>query len=141
MKTLHFSIQINAPKEKVWNALWEDQNYRKWTAVFQEGSYAESDWQEGSKILFLGSNGDGMFSMIEKKTPHQQMTFKHLGELKNGVEERTDWGDARESYFLTEKDGGTELKVELDSVGEFESYFSETFPKALQVVKDIAENG
>lgn len=140
MKTLHFSININAPVEKVWNALWQDANYRKWTAVFHEGSYAESDWEEGSKILFLGPGGDGMFSMIEKKTPNKQMTFKHLGELKNGVKESKDWENARESYFLSEKDGGTELKVELDSVGEFEQYFSETFPKALQEVKNIAEN-
>ncbi|MBK7873074.1 MAG: SRPBCC domain-containing protein [Saprospiraceae bacterium] len=140
MKTLHFSININAPVEKVWNALWQDANYRKWTAVFHEGSYAESDWEEGSKILFLAPGGDGMFSMIEKKTPNKQMTFKHLGELKNGVKESKDWENARESYFLSEKDGGTELKVELDSVGEFEQYFSETFPKALQEVKNIAEN-
>lgn len=140
MKTLHFSININAPVEKVWNALWQDANYRKWTAVFHEGSYAESDWEEGSKILFLGPGGDGMFSMIEKKIPNKQMIFKHLGELKNGVEESKGWENARESYFLSEKDGGTELKVELDSVGEFEQYFSETFPKALQEVKNIAEN-
>ncbi|MDX1940967.1 MAG: SRPBCC domain-containing protein [Saprospiraceae bacterium] len=140
MKTLHFSTSINAPQEKVWNALWQDANYRKWTAVFHEGSYAESDWEEGSKILFLGPGGDGMFSMIEKKIPNKQMTFKHLGELKNGVEESKGWENARESYFLSEKDGGTELKVELDSVGEFEQYFSETFPKALQLVKEIAEH-
>lgn len=140
MKTLHFTININAPKEKVWNSLWEDANYRKWTAVFHEGSYAESDWEEGSKILFLGSNGDGMFSRIAKKMPNEQMVFEHLGEIKNGVEESTNWENARESYFLTEKDGGTELKVDLDSVGEFEQYFSDTFPKALQAIKEIAEN-
>lgn len=140
MKALHFSTSINAPKEKVWDALWQDENYRRWTAIFYEGSYAESDWNEGSKILFLGPNGDGMSSMIEKKIPNKQMTFKHLGELKNGIEESKDWVDARESYFLNEKDGGTELKVELDAVGEFEQYFRDTFPKALEAVKQIAEN-
>lgn len=140
MKILHFSINIHAPREKVWNALWQDDNYRRWTATFHEGSYAESDWDEGSKILFLGPNGDGMFSMIEKKIPNKQMTFKHLGELKNGVEESRNWENARESYFLTGRDGVTELRVELDTVEEFEQYFSETFPKALQAVKSIAEN-
>ncbi len=140
MKTLHFSTSINAPKEKVWQVLWEDQTYRQWTAVFHEGSHAVSDWNEGSKILFLGPDGSGMFSKIEKKIPNQQMTFLHLGEIKNGVEVSTDWENARESYFLTEKDGSTALKVQLDSVGEFEQYFSETFPKALQAVKNIAEN-
>jgi hypothetical protein len=139
MTTLKFTTKINAPKEKVWDILWNDSTYRKWTAAFMEGSYAESDWKEGSKILFLTPKGDGMFSIIEKKIPNEQMTFKHLGELRNGIEKPKDWGDARESYQLKEKNGITELDVQLDSVGEFEQYFNDTFPKALNVLKQIAE--
>ena len=140
MTTLKFTEKINAPKEKVWKTLWNDTTYRQWTAAFMEGSYAESDWKEGSKILFLGSGGNGMFSVIEKKVPNEQMVFKHLGEMKNGVEETKDWGGAIESYHLEEKNGVTQLDVELDSVAEFEQYFSDTFPKALKILKQIAEN-
>ena len=139
MSTLKFTTKINAPKEKVWNALWNDSTYRQWTAPFMEGSYAESDWKEGSKILFLTPKGDGMFSIIEKKVPNKQMTFKHLGEVKNGVEEPKNWEGAKESYHLEEKNGVTELDVELDSVGEFEQYFNDTFPKALNKLKEISE--
>ncbi len=139
MTTLKFTTKINAPKEKVWETLWNDTTYRKWTAAFMEGSYAESDWKEGSKILFLTPKGDGMFSIIEKKIPNQEMTFKHLGELKNGIEESKNWEGAKESYHLEEKNGITELDVQLDSVGEFEQYFNDTFPKALNVLKQIAE--
>ncbi|HKB45678.1 MAG TPA: SRPBCC domain-containing protein [Chitinophagaceae bacterium] len=139
MTTLKFTTKINAPKEKVWETLWNDTSYRKWTAAFMEGSYAESDWKEGSKILFLTPKGDGMFSIIEKKIPNQEMTFKHLGELKNGIEESKNWEGAKESYHLEEKNGITELDVQLDSVGEFEQYFNDTFPKALNVLKQIAE--
>ena len=60
MKTLKFKIEINAPKEKVWNILWEDASYRKWTATFCEGGYAVTDWKENSKALFLTPNGEGM---------------------------------------------------------------------------------
>src|SRR5258705_4742331 len=140
MTTLKFNAKINAPKEKVWATLWNDTTYRQWTAAFMEGSYAESDWKEGSKILFLTPKGDGMFSIIEKKIPNQQMTFKHLGELKNHIEESKDWGEARESYLLKEKNGITELDVELDSVDEFEQYFNDTFPKALNILKHISEH-
>ncbi|MFN7118935.1 MAG: SRPBCC domain-containing protein [Saprospiraceae bacterium] len=140
METLHFSIEIHASKEKVWNALWEDTNYRKWTSVFMAGSYAESDWNEGSKIRFLSSDGNGMFSRIAKKTPHEQMVFEHLGEIKNGVEETQDWGGAKEAYFLSGNQGVTHLKVELDTNEEYAKYFSDTFPKALAEVKNIAEN-
>jgi hypothetical protein len=139
MTKLKFNTKINAPKEKVWDTLWNDTTYRQWTAVFMEGSYAKSDWKEGSKILFLSPKGDGMFSIIEKKVPNKQMTFKHLGELKNGVEESKNWEGAKESYHLEEKNGVTELDVELDSIGEFEQYFNDTFPKALNILKEISE--
>jgi hypothetical protein len=139
MTTLKFSVKINATKEKVWETLWNDTTYRQWTAPFMEGSYAESDWKEGSKILFLAPNGNGMFGIIEKKIANQQMTFKHLGEIKNGVEQPKDWKGAKESYQLKEKDGITELDVQLDAAGEFGEYLNNTFPKALNILKQISE--
>jgi len=139
MTILKFSEKINASKEKVWETLWNDTTYRQWTAAFMEGSYAKSDWKEGSKILFLTPKGEGMFSIIEKKIPNEQMTFKHLGEVRNGIEVPKDWGGAKESYHLEEKNGMTEVDVQLDSIGEFEQYFKDTFPKALKTVKQIAE--
>ncbi|WP_427872212.1 hypothetical protein [Flavobacterium sp. MMS24-S5] len=54
MEKLVFNIDIKAPKEKIWKVLWDDETYRKWTSVFAEGSYAESTWNEGDKIYFLG---------------------------------------------------------------------------------------
>ena len=139
MNTLHFKTNINAPKEKVWKILWDDKTYREWSSVFMEGSHAKSDWNEGSKISFLAPDGSGMFSVIDKKIPNKQMTFKHLGEIKEGKEEAKDWGGAKESYHLQDSNGGTELTVALDATGEFEDYFTKTFPKALEIIKKIAE--
>ena len=139
METMNFTININASKEKVWDALWSDANYRKWTAVFSEGSYAETDWEEGSEIRFLSPGGDGMYSIIQKKVPLEQMVFAHQGELKNRKVENKDWAGAKEAYYLQEKNGITELKVQMDATAEFKDYFTNTFPKALAVVKQIAE--
>ncbi len=139
MNTLKFSKEIYAPKEKVWEKLWSDAGYRQWTAAFTEGSYAESDWKQGSKVLFLSPGGDGMYSIIETKIPNDQMIFKHMGEIKNGVEDPKDWGGARERYFLEGNNGKTILTVELDSAGEMDEYFKTTFPKALDLVKKISE--
>ena len=140
MTTLNFSSTIKAPKEKVWDTLWKDSTYREWTSVFSEGSYAESDWNEGSKILFLSPSGDGMFSVIDKKIPNEQMTFRHLGEVRNGVEEKKEWENALESYHLRENNGVTELTVALDATEEFAGHFKEIFPKALDRVRQIAES-
>jgi len=114
MKKLTFDIRINAPKEKVWQVLWADKTYRQWTSAFTEGSHAKSDWQQGSRIEFLDGKGNGMFSVIDKKIDNIQMKFKHLGEIKNGTDVKSGWGEAFENYLLSESNGQTELKVELD---------------------------
>ena len=139
MTTLKFSTQIKATKEKVWDKLWNDKTYGEWTAPFCEGSYAVSDWKEGSNIDFLTPDGHGMFSMIEKNDPSNTMTFKHLGEIKNGVKEEKDWTGARESYSLSETNGITTVEVALDGDEKMAEYFNGTFPKALAVLKEISE--
>jgi uncharacterized protein YndB with AHSA1/START domain len=138
MKKLEFEIQINTSREKVWHALWDDKNYREWTSAFTEGSYAESDWKEGSKIHFLDGKGSGMYSIIEKKIGLTQMTFRHLGHIKDG-KEQPEKIEGVESYFLTEENNKTNLKVELEMSEDYEKYFNEVFPKALANVKRIAE--
>ncbi len=145
MEKMNFSTSINAPKDKVWKTLWEDTSYRKWTSVFSEGSCAVTDWQEGSKILFLDGKGSGMVSQIESIRPNEFMSFKHLGEVKNGVEDTDSegvkaWAGAHENYTLKETNGITTLVVEMDIVEDFKDYFIKTWPKALEQVKALSES-
>lgn len=145
MKKIYFSTKINAPREKVWNVLWNDATYKKWTSVFSEGSHAESDWKEGSRVLFLDGKGQGMVSMIATKTPNEFMSFKHLGTVKDGVEdmdseETKKWSGSMENYTLKDDHGKTELNVELDTTEEFLNYFKDIFPKAMEKIKDLSEN-
>ena len=57
MEKVTFNIAIDAPREKVWETLWNDSSYREWTSVFSEGSKVETDWQIGGKVLFLDGQG------------------------------------------------------------------------------------
>ena len=144
MKKLQFSTTILAPKEKVWKVLWKDANYRQWTSAFAEGSYAVSDWKEGSRILFLTPEGNGMYSTIARNIPANFMSFKHLGIVKNGEEQPLDeesrkWSGAYENYALFGQGGSTRLMVEIDVLEENVDYFNKTFPKALEIVKEVAE--
>jgi hypothetical protein len=145
MEKLNFSTTINAPKEKVWSTLWEDETYRKWTSAFSPSSYAESDWNEGSKILFLDGNGSGMVSRIETKRTNEFMSFKHLGIVKDGVEDTESdnvkgWAGAMENYTLREEEGQTLLLVDLDINEEYKEMFAQMFPKALEQVKILSES-
>ena len=145
MEKINFSTDINAPSEKVWKVLWNDDSYRKWTSVFTEGSYAKTDnWKEGTKVLFLDPKGSGMVSKVAANNPNKFMSFEHLGVVKDGVEdiESEDvkgWAGAKENYTLKEENGKTKLIVDLESTDEFKDYFLKTFPLALEKVKELAE--
>jgi len=147
MEKMNFAVSINAPKEKVWNTLWEDESYRKWTSAFIEGSHAVTDhWKEGTKVLFLDPKGSGMVSMVAENKPNEYMSFKHLGEVKDGIEDTTSeqakqWSGATENYTLTKTAKGTDLKVEMEGNinNDFKEYFLKTWPEALEKVKELAE--
>ncbi len=140
MKTLTFSTTINSPAQKVWQILWDDSTYPQWTAVFGEGSYAESDWKAGSSIKFLMPSGDGMFSKIETLIPNKKMVFQHLGSIKNGKEIPSEWEGSLETYILEEKGNKTKLIASLESTEEYVDFFQKTFPEALEKIKKLSEN-
>lgn len=144
MKKLTFTIDINAPKEKVWYALWDEENYESWTSVFCPGSFIVSDWNEGSKIHFLSPEGGGMFSKITIKKPFERMLFQHIGEIQNFEEQPITeatklWSGCEERYDLVEKNGITTVTASVDTVEDHVDYFEKTFPSGLERLKQIAE--
>ncbi|MCL4707410.1 SRPBCC domain-containing protein [bacterium] len=150
MNKLHFSITVNAPKAKVWNTMLDDKTYRVWTEAFTPGSHYVGDWSKGSKILFLGPDPKtgqmgGMVSRIKENRLHEYISIEHLGMVQDGQEDTTSeavkaWAGAHENYTFKEKDGKTEVLVDMDSSGgDFEEMFKDMWPKALQKLKELAE--
>ena len=149
MQKLHFSIQINASKDKVWHAMLDDQPYREWTNSFNEGSYYKGSWEKGSKILFLGPDPNtgeegGMVSRIAENKPYEFISNEHLGIVQNGVEDTTSevarkWAPAFENYTFIDRGGATEVLVDIDVEAEYAPMFNETWPKGLLKLKELAE--
>jgi len=145
MKTLSFNIEINATTQKVWQVLWSDLTYRKWTSPSQEGSYAITDWNKGSRVQFLNPKGEGMFSIIEDCRKYECMAFKHLGIIKNFEElpeneESKTWSGAMETYSLNEVNGITTLIAKMDTDEPYVDFFNQWFPKAFAIVKELSEH-
>lgn len=145
MEKQRYSARIKASKEKVWRLLWGKETYPKWTAAFAENSDAVTDWKEGSKVLFTNGSGEGMVARIATKIENEFLSFEHLGMLKNGQEilegpEVEAWAGARENYTLTEYDNSTNLDVDIDVNPQWKDYFDKTWPKALEKLKELAEN-
>lgn len=150
MQTIHFAITINASKERVWNTMLQDALYREWTAGFNPhgSSWFEGDWTAGSKILFLGEGQDGkvggMVSRIKEVRPHDFVSIEHLGVVEDGKEDTTSdvakqFAPAFENYTFVDRDGATEVLVDMDTLEEHRQMFEANWPKALQALKQLAE--
>lgn len=90
MERLEFKTTINAASKKVWDVLWKDDTYRKWTSVFHEGSYVKSEWKEGGSVEFLSPEGDGMYAEIAKMEVPKVMSFRHIAAIRNGARQPLD---------------------------------------------------
>lgn len=147
-KKLYFEILIDADIEKVYRIMIDKQTYSAWTSAFNPASRFEGSWEPGSKILFIGEddkgNKGGMVSSIRENIPNKYISIEHLG-LLNGDEEITSgpevekWAGSLENYSFIRQDGKTLVKVDLDVNDEYEGYFDETWPLALEKLKKLCE--
>jgi hypothetical protein len=151
MKKLQFNVTINAPVNNVYDSMLGISNkstYEQWTALFNPTSTYEGNWNKGSKMLFVGTddNGEkgGMVSEIVDNILNQFISIRHYGLVKANVEitegpEVEKWVNGFENYTLVEKNGTTTVTVDLDLTEDFLEYMNETYPKALDKLKEICE--
>lgn len=143
MKKITKKIVINAPKEKVWNVLVEDELNRLWLSEFSKGSHAITDWIEGHKIVFSDDSNRGIVGKIEQKHPYEMISIVYEGFHADGKEdyesaEALKFKDTHEKYFLFEADGVTTLLVELDMPEEYHDMMSKAWDKALPKIEMLS---
>jgi hypothetical protein len=87
-----------------------------------------------------------MVSRIKENRKHEFISVEHLGMIQNGKddtssEEAKAWAGAHENYTFTEKDGATELHIDLmgNIPEEVVQMFDDMWPNALNKLKEIAE--
>lgn len=149
MTTLHHSIQIDAPAEKVWHAMLDDATYREWTEAFNPGSYFEGNWEQGSNMRFLGPDPEtgklgGMLSRIAENRPNEFVSIEHIGIIENGIEDTAsdrakEWTPAYENYTLVEKDGKTEVQIDVDVDEKYAEEMGQMWEDGLKRLKEVAE--
>ncbi|MFA6262265.1 MAG: SRPBCC domain-containing protein [Bacteroidia bacterium] len=151
MKKLQFKISIQAPVNKVYDfmlGLTSKSTYEQWTALFNPTSTYEGSWEKGSKILFIGVGEDGekggMVSRLAENIPNQFVSIQHYGLVKGDQEitegpEVEKWANGFENYSFEDNNGTTTDTVDLDTTEDFISYMNESYPKALDKLKEICE--
>jgi len=141
MKEMQFEIEINAPRGKVWNALWQDETLRDWAGLVDPGTCMVGELREGSTVQFISAEGYGVTSLVSKLIPNEYVLFEHQADTKNqGSDIRDDqWTGGKESYRLTDESGATSLVMTFDVPDELEQAMRDSHPKALERVKELSE--
>ena len=151
MQKVQFKIEINASAKKVYETmlgLQDKTTYEHWTAAFNPTSTYEGSWNKGAKIYFIGTDENGkrggMISEIAENIPSEFVSIKHNGildgesEIISG-EQVEQWAGGHENYRFQEKNGVTTVIVEMDTVDDYLDYFNNTYPRALDKLKEISE--
>lgn len=151
MNKIQFKVSINAPANKVYDTMLGIGNkltYQQWTALFNPTSTYEGNWGKGSKMQFIGTDEQGekggMLSEIVENIPYRFVSIRHYGLLKADVEitegaEVEKWANGFENYTFEENNGITTVTVDLDTTEDFLDYMNQTYPKALEKLKEICE--
>ena len=160
MKKLQFKTSINAPVTRIYDFMLGISNkstYEQWTSVFNPTSTYEGSWEKGNKILFVGvdEKGEkgGMVSRVAENIPNRFVSIQHYGLLKADKEitegaEVDKWANGFENYTFEENNarpddpvgrGTTTITVDLDTTEDFLDYMNQTYPKALDQLKELCE--
>ncbi|WP_353131041.1 SRPBCC family protein [Parapedobacter pyrenivorans] len=153
MERMQFTTSIDAPVATVYDTMIGKETFKQWTSVFNpssdyEGGDMEGSWKKGSKVLFVGTDKqgkrEGMVGYIRENTPNQFVSIEYAGIL-DGEREITegpmaeDW-QGFENYTFKEQNGSTTVTVDIDVNDQMVEYFRNTYPKALEKLREICEH-
>ena len=151
MKKLQFKVIIDAPVTKVYDFMLginSKSTYEQWTSLFNPTSTYEGSWDKGNKILFIGidEKGEkgGMVSEIFDNIHNRFISIRHYGLLQANAEitdgpEVEKWANGFENYTFEENNEITKVTVDLDTTEDFVDYMNQTYPKALDKLKELCE--
>ncbi len=151
MQKLQYKVSIKAPALKIYDCMLGINNkstYEEWTAMFNPTSTYDGSWEKGSKILFIGVDAKGekggMVSRIIENIPSRFVSIQHYGLVKADQEitegpEVEKWANGFENYTFEENNGTSTVTVDLDTTEDFLDYMNQTYPKALDKLKELCE--
>lgn len=145
MKQLEFNVQIASDKQKVWNTMLQLESYEVWAGAAWPGSSYEGEWAKGKNLKFISPGQGGTMATLLEHNPYEFTLAKHIALINpDGSEDRESdtakgWIGTTESYTFTEQNGGTALKVVIETFPAWEKMFTDDWPKALQKLKEICE--
>lgn len=137
MKNINKSIKINAPKEKVWDAITN--HLPEWGIAF--AANVGGSFELGELTWFI-QDGMGMKGKTTERRENEFLKSENVVVVINNVEstDMGEWAGSGDSYKLTEENGVTTLEVEtIGATEEDYELMSKMWDEALEKIKNIAE--
>jgi uncharacterized protein YndB with AHSA1/START domain len=136
--TLHTSISINAPKSKVWMALIDPEQVKKYFF----GTILKSDWKVGSAITFSGEwegkpyMDKGTILEIEME---KILKYNYWSSF-SGTEDKPE-NYANIGYYLEEKNGETVFSISQDGIEtkEARDHSEQNWKMVMNNLKELLE--
>ena len=146
MKTLTYSIQINKPRELVFNKMIDLSVYPDWAKAWGEGMTFDGRYVAGEHIVFHDNSGQGTKVIVEAITPNESIKMKHVAMVEAGGKEVTEldetmqkWIGSREDYFFkADSEDRTTVEIVMVVDEAFEDMMG-AWPEALQLFKEVCE--
>ena len=147
METLEFKIDVNANKEKVWDTMLQLETYEQWVGVSWPGSTYQGEWKQGQHLKFVSKDqGGGTMAKLLEFRPYEYVHAEHVAMLNPDNSEDRDsdmakgWIGTTETYAFNEKNGKTEVKVQIKTAPAWADMFNEGWPNALAKLKELCES-
>ena len=131
------SIRINASLKDIWKILLNPDN--QWGLAFGGGATAETDWKEGSPIIWKDlHNNIGANGIVEVHQPEKYLKLRYYDDVnpKPGAK----LGLYCESFSITDDNGQHLLSIEVGNLDKkYIPSHEKMWDKALSTIKELAE--
>lgn len=131
------SVRIRASLKDIWDIVLNPDN--QWGLAFGDGTITETDWKEGSPIIWKDTEGNiGANGMVEVHQPEEYLQLHYYDDLEPKPEATL--GDYYEKIRLVRDKEENILSIEIGKTEKCDiPMFEEIWDKAINIIKELAE--
>jgi uncharacterized protein YndB with AHSA1/START domain len=131
------SIRISASLKDIWNIILNPDN--QWGLAFGGGATAETDWKEGSPIIWRDTlNNIGANGIVEVHQPEAYLQLHYYDDVQPKPEATL--GDYYEKYSVVSDKNECLLSIEIGKMAKSDIPLHQSmWDRALNIIKELAE--
>jgi uncharacterized protein YndB with AHSA1/START domain len=131
------SIRINASLKDIWNIVLNPD--KQWGLAFGGGATAETDWKEGSQIIWRDlRNNIGANGIVEVHQPEKYLQLHYYDDVQPKPEATL--GDYYEKFSVVADKKEYMLSIEIGKIAKSDIPFHQRmWDRAISIIKELAE--